>query len=90
MSAIEAQLTSQNVQQKINQFVLTTTSYIQTSTHKVREQTEIVIDDIERDISAFQGKRDAAALAEQKRLEQLRSEIQKILNDSDQLLRSLD
>jgi phenylpyruvate tautomerase PptA (4-oxalocrotonate tautomerase family) len=78
------------VDRKINQFVLTTTSDLKTSAQKVREQTEVVINDIERDISAFQGKRDAEDLAEQKRLEQLRSEIQKILNDSHELLRCLD
>jgi predicted GTPase len=90
LSVIKAKLNLQNVNQKVNQYVITTISSLRTSAYRVRQQTEEIIDSIEQDISTFQGKREAATIAEQRRLDQLMSEIQKILDDSHLLLSRLN
>jgi len=89
LSAIKANLNLQNVNQKVNQHVIATTGSLNASVYRVRQQTEAVIDSIEQDVSTVQGKREAEAIAEQKRLDQLMSEIQKILDDSHLLLSRL-
>ncbi|NJN91032.1 MAG: dynamin family protein [Leptolyngbyaceae cyanobacterium SL_5_14] len=90
LSVMKAQLSSQNINQKVNQYVVTATSNLKASAYKVRQQTEVIIDGIEQNFATFQGKRDAEALAEKSRLEQLSSEIQKILDQTNQLLTRLD
>lgn len=89
LSVIKAKLNLQNVNQKVNQYVITTIGSLKTSAYRVRQQTEAIIDSIEQDISTFQGKREVEAVAEQRRLDQLMSEIQKILDDSHLLLSRL-
>jgi predicted GTPase len=90
LSVIKAKLNLQNVNQKVNQYVITTIGSLKTSAYRVRQQTEEIIDSIEQDISTFQGKREVATIAEQRRLDQLMSEIQKILDDSHLLLSRLN
>jgi hypothetical protein len=90
LSVMKAQLSSQNVNQKVNQYVVTATSNLKASVYKVRQQTEVIIDGIEQNFATFQGKRDAEALAEKSRLAQLSSEIQKILDQTNQLLPRLN
>lgn len=90
LSVIKAKLNLHNVNQKVNQYVITTIGSLKTSAYRVRQQTEEIIDSIEQDISTFQGKREAATIAEQRRLDQLLSEIQKILDDSRLLLSRLN
>jgi len=90
LPVIKAQLGSQNVNQKVSQYIVTATSNLKASAHKVRQQTEVIIGSIEQTFATFQGKRDVEALAEQNRLLQLSSEIQKILDDTNQLLNRLN
>jgi GTPase SAR1 family protein len=90
LSVLKAKLSSQNVDQKVNQYIVLATSNLKTSTRRARQQTEMIIDGIEQNVSNFQGKRDAATSSEQNRLDQLMSEIQTILNDSHHFLSRLN
>jgi predicted GTPase len=86
LSAIETKLNSEHVDLTVNRYVVTATSNLTTSARIVGEQTEIVIDEIEQSFATFRGRRAAEDLATQTKLEQLRSEIQKVFDDTQQLL----
>jgi GTPase SAR1 family protein len=90
LSVLKANLGSQNVSQKVSQYILAVTSNLKTAIRKARQQTETRIDDIEKNISTFQGRKDAVTFSEQKRLEQFMLELQIILGDLHQLLNRLN
>ncbi|MGB8700144.1 MAG: dynamin family protein [Thermosynechococcaceae cyanobacterium] len=86
LSVLKTQLSLQNINQKVDQYITSATRNLKSCTHQARQQTDILIDRIEQNVSTFQGKQNMENLSEQKRLEQLMSEMQKVLDDSHQLL----
>lgn len=90
LSVIKTKFNSQDVNRMVNQYVAILTGSLKTSVYETKQQIEVIVDSIETDLYAFQGQREAEFLAEQNRLEQLSSEIQKILDDTLELLSHLN
>jgi len=89
LSVLKTRLNSENVHQKVNQYVTEQTSQLKILVYQVKQQIEKVVDETERNISTLQGRQDVEVLTEQKRLNEIESDVQQILNDAHRLLGGL-